>query len=44
MCISTLLTIALIVNTTSISAAEVTPDQLEFHRQRRLMAKCAKDC
>ena len=44
MCISTLLPIALIANMTIISAAEVTPDQLEFRRQRRLMTKCAKDC
>ena len=33
MCISTILTIALIANTTGIGAADVTPEQLEFRRQ-----------
>ncbi len=45
MCISTLLTIALIANTADISAADVTPDQLEFRRQavRRMIFDRSQD-
>ena len=42
--ISIIVMFVLIGTPASIYAIEVTPDQLEFRRQRRLMTKCAKDC